>query len=187
MKDGDGLLTLAGLAAGVSLVLGGAAMTIAVIGAARPPVSEYATAAQNAHEAVRVSWLWINPALSLAGGVWASGQVVLRRPLGTSAERARQWNVSNARIAGATAVCGLSVTLALLSVSYAIGSICAAPGRPITDSMSFSGLSIPLSGIGGVCVILSSLLFLRWWQGAEDSTANVRQPDGAIGKPAEAG
>ncbi len=160
-----------------SLVLASAALTIALIGAARPPVSEYFNAAQNAQEAVRVSELWIAPAVSLLLGLWALAQIVLRRPLLMSYSAARRWPVTNGRIASVSAVAALVVVFALSSMLYGIAAIRAAGPRPITDSMVFSGMCISLGvmSIGGWA--LSSCLFLRWWQ---DKHAAAREPVGDL-------
>jgi hypothetical protein len=166
MKTASLTLGSAGVAAGVSLVLGAAGLTIALIAAASPPVSEYMTAAQNASEAERVGWTWITPAMVLVMGTWAMAQVVLRRPILTSESTARRWPVTNSTLGVVTFVVGVCVVLTLWSTITSMVVLRDASGGSITDSVSFAGLGLVVGGAGLPLAMLSGLLLLRWWQRA---------------------
>lgn len=155
----------AGLAAGVSLVLGAAGLTIALIGAAAMSSSASLTPALGVDEVARVRWLWITPAMTLVVSMWALMQVVLRRPLLTSESTARRWPVTNSTIGVAAFVVGVCVVLATWSMVLSFDAMRSAGAGSITDSSSFSGLGLRLGGMGFPLAMLSSLLLLRWWQG----------------------
>lgn len=171
MKPDDRTLLLAGLSAAAGLLLGSASLTIALIAAASPPpVSEYLSGTDSAWMRARVRWMWLVPVLtSLFLAFWAFAQLVVRRPLLTSAETALRGPVPDLRSIFFAAV-GIGV-LCVLSLAVGIVSVTADGGRSFTDNMAFSGLSGTLSTAALMGSVLSGALFQRWWKATHASLA----------------
>jgi hypothetical protein len=160
MAHEDRSLALAGTAAVASLLLASAAVTIAVIAAVSPPLSQYLDAAQNAREAVRARWLWPVAALGLVGGVWSTAQVVLRCPILTSERSLRK--AADAGVAFMI-LSLLAAACAVWSIATGVVSIRHDTGHSITDSMSFGGMSLTLGVLACILGSLSVRTFATWW------------------------
>jgi hypothetical protein len=163
MKSASLALGSAGVAAGASLVLSSAGLTIGLIAAASPPVSSFMTEAQNAAQATRLSWMWIVPAFMLVMGTWAMAQVVVRRPLLTSESTARR-PVTNSTLGVVVFMVGVCVVLTIMGLMVSIGGMRNAAGGSVTDSTLFFGVGSSLTYPALPFAMLSFLLFQRWWQ-----------------------
>lgn len=159
-------LRLAGALAVVALVLSAAGLTITLIAAAYPPVSQYLSDAQNAGELQRVSWMRISPAFMLCFALWSIAEIICRRPLSLSAGRARQWTDQPPRSMTAMVILTAFIAAAcVLGGRAAIQSIALGINRPITDNAAFSGLGLGLGLMAFPFLMLGSVFFHRWWWG----------------------
>lgn len=173
MKPGDRILFLSGFAGTTAVLLASASMTISLVAAASPPVSQYLDAAQNAAMAARVGQYWIPSALNLLLAIWALAQVVVRKPLLTSSKMQRNRKASNSTLIVASGITLLVVIYGFMGEADCIASIRAAGPRPITDNMSFSGMSLGIGSTSMCCSVLSMCLFWRWWQDSRTASASV--------------
>lgn len=158
----DRTLVLAGSAAAASVILGSGALTIALIAAARPPVSEYLNAAQNAEVARSVSGYWLMALLDVGLGLWAMLQVVLRRPVPARWAPTRG-NLSGPSVAVFSVLFVIVLTLAVRSVLSSLTAINLSRSSAITDASAFSGLTLSLGGLSLMFAVLSSAVFRHWW------------------------
>jgi hypothetical protein len=177
----DRQLVVAGLAAGVSLLLAGAVLAITVIVIGRPPVYQHLSAEANAAFARWRRWDWIAPALNVSLAFHAIAQVALRRPVLVSMERARRWpKVTTAQIDSFGVFAGVAVLFAGRGIVMEIGSLVADTSRPLTDNPSLAGLKTSTGIVSLVLAILSSVVFMRWWQQEEATRSVVPERPAAV-------
>lgn len=162
MSRGDWQLLFAGLAGALAAFFSGAAVTIAVISSARPPVWEGLDAATNAKLAAQAQWAWVAPLMGFILALLVLGQVVVRRPLLAKEEWARRWPRDSAVHTWGVAVFAVG-TLVYVTLDI-LRSLEQIPvGEALTDSSWFARLKTPL-GMGTLVLsVVSMNVMMRWW------------------------
>ncbi len=138
-------LWLAAVLGGFSLLLGSAAMTVAVISMASPPLVSSPDPFVQRFEASRIAELWKVPAIGLCLGGLLMVQVVARLP---SLVKQRWPRPASPRIAIVILGVNLILYVAMMvpginGMRAAMASIALSPG-PITNAQAFPGLSLLL-------------------------------------------
>lgn len=164
MKRGEGMLLAAGAVSAVSLMLATASVVIAILSAARPPVSQYLGAVQNDQLARAASNAWIFPTIVLAFSIGAMVQLVLRRLQLTTNTSIQRWQVSNGRIATICAITVIVGFFTVASIRSGVQAIGASGGSAGADGFALYGSVSAISSASLVCTMLSNTLFLRWRQ-----------------------
>lgn len=177
MKRGEGMLLAAGVAGVVSLMFASASVVIAIMSAARPPVSEYLGAVENARLAHNASNAWMWPTAVMAFSVAAMAQIVLRRLLLTTSARIRPWHVSNGAIATMCALTALGGLLLADSLWNGVQALRVSGGSAGAEGFALYGSVSAVSSAAAICALLSSTLFLRWWKDRQSDSPE----SGAIG------
>ncbi len=157
------MLSLAGIASAAALLLASASLTVGIIAAACPPVSQYLDAAQNARVAAHTREALIPSALSLLVAMLAMFKVIQRRPIWF---RAALWSplppsTFSLVLFGAATV--VATAFVGVSIRDSIESVHLAGQRQLTDNLPFASFSLQLGGVAVLFGTLSQILFRRWW------------------------
>lgn len=162
----------AGSAVAVAIMLAAAALTIAIIAAAHPPVPDGVPAYLQQSQRAFTSTLWISPLCATLLAMLMLAGIVRRREItfGMSASagpvtpRVGLW----VWILLMAVVCVFSIS----SIALAISSIRSTTGSDFTRAQAFAGLALPLSSLSLMFSIFSSNL-LAWWRNRNDVNTQV--------------
>ncbi len=154
---------VAGLLVGVSLLVLGSAMAVAILGVAHPI---------GGGPGRGMVFLVLPPVAFYMGfAMWVLRSIIVRRPLASylrSKYAAKEYRL------GHTAACwGLVVVMACVGIAFAIGSVRSDPAGSIVECRAFAPMSLPLGLLGFAVCNLGNLSFLWWWRDQQGEGLDV--------------
>jgi hypothetical protein len=174
MKQGAGLLLLAGGSGIAAVVTAASALTITLIAAGHLPTLRYLSPAQNTAEAARVAALWQLPAFNLVCAAGVLLMMVFRARLGRAQPGLARWKIDVSPLVIVSVLGLLCIGAAARSILLAAEGLRTIGPAPITDSPLFSGMGMSLGISSNMLTIFCYVTFRSWASGPRSQWAATR-------------